>query len=139
MKKTVVCCLLSVVCCLVSCSKHPSLPSSFTQMNTEPSIWPDYVGVTVPPNIAPLNFMVDSVDDVVAEVEGQTYGGEKNKVCFDEREWHELLSSSKGKSLSVTVYTKKDGKWFAYKPFQIHVAEEELFHQFHLLISQIVY
>ena len=124
MKKAVVCCLLSVVC--FSCSKHPSLPSSFTQSDSEPSIWPDYAGVTVPPNIAPLNFLVDSVDDVVAEIEGQTFGGKKNKVQFDEDEWHEMLASAKGKSLSVTVYTKKDGKWKAYKPFKIHVAEEDI-------------
>ncbi|MBO4549694.1 MAG: hypothetical protein J5733_03095, partial [Bacteroidaceae bacterium] len=115
-----------------SCSKHPSLPSSYTQVDAEPSIWPDYTGVTVPPNIAPLNFLVDSVDDVVAEismVNGQwsmTYGGKANKVQIDESEWHEMLASAKGKSLSVTVYTKKDGKWSAYKPFPIYVAEEEI-------------
>ena len=124
MKKAVVCCLLSVVC--FACSKHPSLPSSFTQSDSEPSIWPDYAGVTVPPNIAPLNFLVDSVDDVVAEIEGQTFGGKKNKVQIDENEWHEMLASAKGKSLSVTVYTKKDGKWKGYKPFKIHVAEEDI-------------
>ena len=124
MKKTIVCCLLSVVC--FACSKHPSLPTSFTQSNTEPTIWPDYTGVTVPPNIAPLNFLVDSVDDVVAQIGSQVYGGKANKVQIDEAEWKEMLSSSKGKSLSVTVYTKKDGKWQAYKPFAIHVAEEEI-------------
>ena len=111
---------------LVACSKHPSLPSSYTQMNTEPSIWPDYTGVTVPPNIAPLNFLVDSVDDVVALIEGQTYGGNGRSVQFDEEEWHELLAAAKGKSLSVTVYTKTNGKWQAYKPFTINVAEEDI-------------
>jgi len=124
MKKTIVCCLLSVVC--FACSKHPSLPTSFTQSNTEPNIWPDYTGVTVPPNIAPLNFLVDSVDDVVAQIGSQVYGGKANKVQIDEDEWKEMLASSKGKSLSVTVYTKKDGKWQAYKPFAIHVAEEAI-------------
>ena len=109
-----------------ACSKHPSLPSSYTQLNTEPAIWPDYTGVTVPPNIAPLNFLVDDVDDVVALVGEQTYGGQANKVQIDEDEWHEMLASAKGKSLSVTVYTKKDGKWSAYKPFLVHVAEEEI-------------
>ena len=111
---------------LVACSKHSSLPSSYTQMNTEPSIWPDYTGVTVPPNIAPLNFLVDSVDDVVALIEGQTYGGNGRSVQFDEEEWHELLAAAKGKSLSVTVYTKTNGKWQAYKPFTINVAEEDI-------------
>lgn len=111
---------------LAACSKHPSLPSSYTQMNTEPAIWPDYTGVTVPPNIAPLNFLVDSVDDVVAQIGSQVYGGKANKVQIDEDEWHEILSEAKGKSLSVTVYTKKDSKWQAYKPFSIHVAEDEI-------------
>ena len=115
---------------VAACSKHPSLPSSFTQVNEVPNIWPDYVGVTVPPNIAPLNFLVDDVDDVIGDFKVQdsklTFGGNKNKVQIDEQEWHELLSSAKGKSLSVTVYTKKDGKWQAYKPFQINVAEEDI-------------
>ena len=106
---------------LVACGK-PSLPTSYTAVDAEPSIWPDYKDVTVPPNIAPLNFMVDSVEDVVAEismVNGQcsmTYGGKEGKVQFDEKEWREMLASAKGKSLSVSVYTKKDGKWLAYKP-----------------------
>ena len=115
---------------LAACSKHPSVPSSFTQMNEEPRIYPDYTDVTVPPNIAPLNFLVDSVEDVVAEFAIQdsksTYGGKDGKVQIDEDEWHRMLASATGKSLSVTVYTKKDGKWQAYKPFAIHVAEEEI-------------
>ena len=116
---------------IFSCSKHPSLPSSYTQVDAEPDIWPDYTGVTVPPNIAPLNFLVDSVEDVLAQItppQGETvaYGGNANKVQMDEDEWHAMLSSAKGKSLSVTVYAKKDGKWSAYKPFPIHVAEEEI-------------
>ncbi|MBO7120364.1 MAG: PD40 domain-containing protein [Bacteroidaceae bacterium] len=94
------------------------------------SIFPDYVDVTVPPNIAPLNFLVDDVDDVVAEFKFQDskvlFGGRDNKVQIDEKEWKELLSSARGKSLSVKVYTKKFGKWLAYNPFSIHVAEEEI-------------
>ena len=109
-----------------ACSKHPSLPTSFTQVNAEPDIWPDYKDVTVPPNIAPLNFLVDSVDDVVAQIGSQVYGGKANKVQIDEDEWNEMLASAKGKSLSVVVYTKQNEQWTAYKPFSIHVAEEEI-------------
>lgn len=115
---------------LAACSGHPSLPSNFTKADKEPAIWPDYRDVTVPPNIAPLNFMVDSVDDVIAEVSFQdtkfNYGGKDNKVQIDEKEWHEMLTAAKGKSLSVTVYTEKDGKWAAFRPFSINVAEDEI-------------
>ena len=124
------CLLLLAALLFLSGGKRRQVPSSFTQMNEEPRIYPDYTDVTVPPNIAPLNFMVDSVDDVVAEFSFQntkiTYGGKDGKVRIDEDEWHQMLASAIGKSLSVTVYTEKDGKWLAYKPFAIHVAEEEI-------------
>ena len=120
--------ILFLLLLVTSCSKHPSLPTSFTEVNETPHIYPDYVDVMVPPNIAPLNFLVDDVEDVVAEIKSQasrvTFGGKKNKMQIDEKEWHELLAEAKGKSLSVRVYTKKDGKWLAYKPFSIDVAEE---------------
>lgn len=123
-------CGLFFLLLLAACSKHPSLPTSFTEVNETPHIFPDYVDVMVPPNIAPLNFLVDSVDDVVAEFKFQNsklnFGGRENKVQIDEKEWHELLAEAKGKSLSVRVYAKKDGKWLAYKPFAIDVAEEDI-------------
>ena len=116
---------------LAACSRHPSVPSSYTQVNGEPKIWPDYTDVTVPPNIAPLNFLVDSVENVVAQItppkgEPVAYGGKDGKVQIDEEEWHKMLEGAKGGSLSVTVYTKKDGRWLAYKPFAIHVAEDDI-------------
>ena len=122
--------ILFLLLLVTSCSKHPSLPTSFTEVNETPHIYPDYVDVVVPPNIAPLNFLVDDVEDVVAEFQVQNsklnFGGSDNKVQIDEKEWHELLAEAKGKSLSVSVYTKKDGKWLAYKPFSIDVAEEDI-------------
>ena len=122
--------ILLLLLLVTSCSKHPSLPTSFTKVNETPHIYPDYVDVVVPPNIAPLNFLVDDVEDVVAEIKSQasrvTFEGKKNKMQIDEKEWHELLAEAKGKSLSVRVYTKKDGKWLAYKPFSIDVAEEDI-------------
>ncbi len=122
--------ILLLLLLVTSCSKHPSLPTSFTEVNETPHIFPDYVDVVVPPNIAPLNFLVDDVEDVVAEFQVQNsklnFGGSNNKVQIDEKEWHELLAEAKGKSLSVRVYTKKVGKWLAYKPFSIDVAEEDI-------------
>ena len=120
--------LLWVLIFLAACG-GPSLPTQYTQVSAEPGIWPDYRDVTVPPNIAPLNFLVDSVEDAVAQIvapqgEQMVCGGDAGKVQIPEEEWHEMLAQARGGSLSVTVYTKQHGKWLAYKPFAIHVAEE---------------
>ena len=48
---------------LLSCSS-PSVPTSYTDGDEHPTIYPDYIGVTVPVNIAPLHFHID--DDAEA-------------------------------------------------------------------------
>ena len=51
--------LLAVACLiLTSCAGHPDVPSSTKEAQSLPAIFPDYCNVTVPYNIAPLNFML---------------------------------------------------------------------------------
>lgn len=118
--------IFTILLILSACTRHPSLPTTYTETDATPAIWPDYKDVTVPPNIAPLNFVLDSVESVVAQIGDKTYGGRDGKVCIDEDEWAALLQANKGGSLAVKVYGKKDGSWLAYKPFAINVAEEDI-------------
>ena len=34
-------------------------PINFTAIKTHPALFPDYTSVTIPPNIAPLNFTIE--------------------------------------------------------------------------------
>lgn len=116
---------------LTSCSSHPSVPSSYSSQDSLPDIYPDYTGVVVPPNIAPLNFGIRG--DVDACVARFSYGdksltyGSGNKVLIDEGEWKQLLSAAAtGGDIKVEVFTKSGGEWTAWKTFSITVAEEEI-------------
>ena len=102
-----------------------------TMMNRQPSIYPDYIGVTIPANIAPMNFNIkgDTVDvvDVVAKgsKEGEIHvSGEW--ADFDMDEWHELTEQNKGGKITFTVCTRKDGKWKQYKDFEMYVSNYAL-------------
>ena len=46
---------------LASCS--PRIPEAYTDAGTETAIIPDYTRLTIPCNIAPLNFRIDTVAD----------------------------------------------------------------------------
>ena len=46
---------------VASCS--PELPAQYADVDTVPEIFPDYTGVTVPCNIAPLTFRIDNEAD----------------------------------------------------------------------------
>ena len=119
---------------LSSCSGHPDVPSSSQQAKRLPPIFPDYCDVTVPCNIAPLNFMlpISEYDECVARLtapdkQQQTYG-DGVKVMIPEDEWQAMLNTAKGKSIKVEVWGKKkdESAWLSFDPFEIRVAKEPI-------------
>lgn len=133
MRKFITFPLLAVAILLLSsCVNHPDVPSSAKEVKSLPEIFPDYCDVTVPYNIAPLNFMLpaDEYEACVARLttpdgQQQTYG-KGVKVQMPEKEWHTMLDASKGKSIKVEVWGQKEGQWLAFKPFEIRVAKEPI-------------
>lgn len=97
-----------------------------------PTIFPDYIGVTVPSNIAPLTFTVQGADEVYAEffLRGEKQfsakGNEKKGVKISSKEWKNLLVLAKGSSVEVVVFSKKESEevWTEYLPFSFFIAEE---------------
>lgn len=124
--------LVAAMLLLSSCAGHPDVPSSSKEANSLPAIYPDYCNVTIPYNIAPLNFMLpaDEYDECVARIttpdgKQQTYGNGV-KVQIPEDEWHEMLAASKGKSLKIEVWGMKGDEWLSFNPFDIIVAEDPI-------------
>ncbi len=95
-----------------------------------PEIFPDYKDVTVPSNIAPMNFEVLEEGEwaliVEASGESRTLRADDGLVSFGTRFWKSLLESNKGKAVKLTLCFKEDGKWLSCQPFAINVAEEEI-------------
>ncbi len=121
--------LMGAMLGLGSCMSKPGIlvPTNPIQANQLPKIYPDYIGVTVPATIAPLNFNVEDIDaeSVSVVVEGSKIGelqSEGDYANFDIDEWHHLLAQNRGGDLKVTVYVEKKGNWTQYKDFDIHVS-----------------
>ena len=117
---------------LTSCTSHPDVPASSKETKGLPAIFPDYCNVTVPCNIAPLNFMLpaDQYEACVARLttpdgQQQTYGSGV-KVQIPEEEWHAMLDASKGKSIKVEVWGLQKDEWLSFTPFEIRVAQEPI-------------
>lgn len=124
--------LVAALLLLSSCANHPNVPSSSKEVKSLPAIFPDYCNVTVPCNIAPLNFMlpINEYEACVACIttpdgQQQTYG-HGVKVQIPDSEWHDMLNASKGKSIKVEVWGQKEGEWLSFTPFEIHVAKEPI-------------
>ena len=93
-----------------------------------PAIYPDYVNVTIPVNIAPLTFEADQpADEMVASYTV----GDQVVVCGGQMqpemdEWRELTAKAKGGAIKVDVYMCKDDKWTRYKPFNLYVSPDSI-------------
>ncbi len=117
--------MLLVVSACTTPVEHPQAVNNF------PKIYPDYVGVTIPVGIAPLdfNFAGGSFElmDVVAK---GSKGGELHVqgdfADFDIDEWHELTETNKGGKILVTVSVMQQGQWRQYKEFPIYVSPFKL-------------
>lgn len=116
----------------ISCGTHPDVPTTSKDTKTLPTISPDYCNVTIPCNIAPLNFMLPKAEyeECVARIttadgRQQTYG-DGVKVLIPEDEWRDMIDASKGKNMKVEVWGKKNGEWMSFKSFDIHVAEHPI-------------
>lgn len=93
-----------------------------------PPIFPDYVGVTVPINIAPLNFDVtvsaQRVEATISNGSEQITLKGREGVRIPIRKWRALLSESE--RLTVTVAVTAEGVRTVYAPFEIEVSRDSI-------------
>jgi hypothetical protein len=80
------------------------------------AIYPDYTCITVPPNIAPLNFRINSEGDkfLVKFIGENGYSfsiSTKKNVIIPSRKWRKLLSENIGKSYEIRIYRKLNNQW----------------------------
>ena len=108
-----------------------TVPTNVTEKNELPDIYPDYIGVTIPVGIAPLNFSMTDDEIEAVDVKAEGSKGGLLHVCgdyadFDIDEWHQLLQTNKGGKLTLTICAKKNGQWTRYRSFEIIVSKEEI-------------
>lgn len=97
-----------------------------------PRIRPDYSGVVIPPNIAPLNFAVcEQGRRFVVRIRSEE--GEPVEIVSDSakiriplRRWRPLVDVNRGKDLLVDVFAEIDGRWHQYEPIVNRIAQEDI-------------
>lgn len=109
MKKNIFLCAV-VIATLCSCSRVTAPNGIFEKEDM--AIYPDYRDVTVPTNIAPLNFCLTDSSAAIAELKcgklSFCYEAEDGNFRFDEEEWQEL--TARHEEISVTVWKTKKHK-----------------------------
>lgn len=116
--------ILVALAILSSCTPTPRDVQKSDQL---PPIYPDYCNVTIPENIAPLNFLLradcEAIQVQVGDMIIHTRG---NEVTFDMDEWKELLAKNAGRELVVSITALINNQWTEYKSFTWMVAKDKI-------------
>ncbi len=111
----------------------PPLSNECAPADLPATLSPDYSGVTIPPNIAPLNFTVRESGTAWAAVWSDESGrkvesaGRSQGLAFPIGPWRALLAANRGKSLSLDVFARDESaRWKRFPRATIQVAEEEI-------------
>ena len=96
------------------------------------SIYPDYTGLTIPVNIAPLNFKIMEkgkhfkVDFSDEEGRAFSYSSRKGKIRIPQKRWSSFLSNASAEEIHVDIYVKQNRKWKHYSTITHHVSPDPI-------------
>ena len=109
---------------LLSCTPTPENVQKSSDL---PSIYPDYCNVTIPENIAPLNFLLRADCEAIEVKAGELrINARGNEVVFDIDDWKGMLSQNAGREIEVTVSALINDQWIEYQPFRWQVVKDKI-------------
>jgi hypothetical protein len=109
------------------------LPSGFTEIRYSPRITPDYTDTVIPPNIAPVNFVIDELG-LAHRVKIHSANGraivlsaKHSEVRIPIKSWKRLLTENTGQKLIIDIYTEYEpDQWKRFLPITIEIATEKI-------------
>ncbi len=120
---------VAVAALLLSCGSGAD--EAARAVDALPPIYPDYAGVTVPCNIAPLNFKIRGAERIRAEF---VAGGEarfvaegrKGAIEIPPKKWRALLADADVAEVRVSAWSAAEPEGVRYAPFHIIVSPEPI-------------
>jgi len=119
-----------VMCLAAAGSVDP--PEQGASAGRPPRIEPDYAGVVIPPNIAPLNFVVrESGSWYRVRIEAEQGGpveidSRSPRIAIPQKRWHSMLVQNRGRRLAFEVLVQTGDGWQRFDAFDMTVATEEI-------------
>ena len=120
-------CLSFIIYHLSFCMACSHAPKDVVELDTLPPIYPDYCNVTIPENIAPLNFLLRADCEAIEVKAGElVLNASGNEAVFDIDDWKTLMQQSSGKEIEVTITALVNGTWKQYKSFRWQVVGDRV-------------
>jgi len=123
--------MLAILCLANACTNLSNPPGEeLSALDGCPEIFPDYTAITIPANMAALNFRImEEGEAFMAFLEGSN--GEvirmKNRSLdfySPAAQWKKFMADNQGGRYKVRIYKKEKGEWQAYDPIINQIATD---------------
>lgn len=95
-------------------------------------MFPDYIGVTIPPNIAPLNFKIledgDRFKVTITPEKGDaiTFDNKDGLIQFSEKAWKSMLNENSGGKFKIDISVRNKGEWVKFQTITNQIAPDDI-------------
>lgn len=110
-----------------------ALIENYDSILRAPGIYPDYFDLVIPPNIAPLNFLVQEAGSryfvKIHSKQGNPIKvySRSGMIIIPEGPWHRLLNLNRGQRLSFDIFVKAGhGQWNRFHTITNEIAGENI-------------
>ena len=107
--------------------------ASYSEVRRAPCIDPDYSGTIVPPNIAPMNFIIKEDAEryctKIYAAKGDTIriNSGSPRVLIPRSQWRKLLQLNRGSTMTIDIYARKTGgSWSRFDPIVNRISSEDI-------------
>ncbi len=123
--------IFTFVALLINASCTQKLPR-FTESNQNVVLNPDYTSISIPPNIAPLNF---SINETANRYLVRIYNSngidfmirsKNGNIKIPQRKWEKLLSTTISKEYYVDIFVRKSQKWMKFNTITNYVTPDSI-------------
>ena len=110
----------------------------YDSIDRPPKILPDYCETVIPPNIAPLNFLVEETGSQycvkIHSKKGRAIQifSRSPKIMIPQNRWHELLNANRGEQLNFDIFVKTanpsaaTSQWNRFSSITNQIANEDI-------------
>jgi len=103
---------------------------TYSRIQRLPVIDPDYSGTVIPPNIAPLNFVINENAPhyrvKIYAATGDTIQIHTGRVHIPVAKWKKLLQLNRNRMLTIDIYEKRNGRWYRFNSITNLISSDEV-------------
>jgi len=138
----IICSIIVAALLYIGCDRKVTI-TQYRSIDRPAKVRPDFAGSVIPPNIAPLNFIIQQDGSgYLVKIHSRTGNpieifSRNSTILIPERSWHKLLNSNRGQQLNIDIYVKssvgassttkgENVEWSRFQTLTARIAAEDI-------------